>query len=203
MQYAQALIDSIVQLGQLKSNIILQLLGPNKTVNYEQQYPDKPIQLSGMSICVYYHAHETLKIASNEHGHCHFFLQADPKKELPAQHLVALSFDNHGQPLSWFTVNNWVTAGAIYDSALFKQLISRVKVKQQGTLLQKCLSNMILFYQSDIAQLLADSEQLLQAEQLRYKETSTSIYENRELYFLGRKDINLSEDLAEFLASSN
>lgn len=200
--YAQDLFENIIQLAQRDTNIILQILDPYKSVNYEQQYPDKPVILPELSLCAYYHAHENIKIDPNEHGHCHFFLQADMETKRPIQHLVALSFDSYGQPLSWFTVNHWVTAGASYDPELFRQSIAHGERSEQGTIVQHCLSNMILFYQDDIAQLLIDSKKTLQTQQARHKDTVTNIQENRELYFLSKKDISLSDDLVDFLAPS-
>jgi len=74
----------------------------------------------------FYHAHRPEEREEGEHGHFHMFLPLDffkgiePLVSPPAKnkrgkppakvvHFAALSFGLHGMPLSWFTVNHWVT----------------------------------------------------------------------------------------------
>lgn len=55
----------------------------------------------------YFHAHDDQRFAG-EHGHLHLF-RREPDSRLA--HVVALSLDNRGSPLAWFTTNRWVTGG--------------------------------------------------------------------------------------------
>jgi hypothetical protein len=74
----------------------------------------------------FYHAHRPEEREEGEHGHFHMFLPLDiftgiepvksPPPKLPngnktqgVVHFAALSFGLDGMPLSWFTVNQWVT----------------------------------------------------------------------------------------------
>ena len=88
----------------------------------------------------YYHAHR-----SGEHGHFHLFLRQGGMEEgmLPIfydqrnkglddintfAHLVAISMDDEGYPLTLFTTNRWVTGEDWYSSSDLKTMIERFNV---------------------------------------------------------------------------
>jgi hypothetical protein len=194
--YAEKLVALIVEMAQMETNIILQLLNTEKPIIYEQQYPDKPIVLSNNQFSVYYHAHEKNLFSDDEHGHFHFFLTPLQCEESHPQHLVALSIDHYGQPRAWFTVNQWVTAGANYDSYQFNAIMEKVDTDEEGTLLQNWLMAMLLFYQQDIGQLMNTSRESLQAYENKLSGSGVPVLENRELYFLCETRIDLGYDLA-------
>lgn len=194
--YAERLIALIVEMARRETNIILQLLNPQEPIIYEQKYPDKPVMLANEHLCVYYHAHKNNLISDNEHGHFHFFLNSQPGPPSHPRHLVALSIDHYGQPRAWFTVNQWVTAGAIYDRHQFHAIMSKANIHEQGSLTQNWLLSMLLFYQHEIGQLMDTSQEVLQTYESTLSGSETPVCENRDIYFLRETCIDLSYDLA-------
>ena len=196
-RYAHKLIELILKMAEMKCNIILELLDPSKPVIYEKQYPEKPIVLDTIPVCIYYHAHEKNKISDEEHGHFHFFLKSNQKDNTSIKHLAALSIDCYGQPYAWFTVNKWVTADVIYDSQHFKHVMNSHinNEEEEGAILRNWLLNMLQFYQDEITQLMDESREKIDSFRRLHEKSTDSIYEDRTIYFLGKKFINLTDDL--------
>ena len=106
--------------------------------------------------------------------------------------------DIYGQPRSWFTVNQWVTAAACYSGQQFRDSIEHISVDNQENLIQQWLTTMLQFYQVRIVHLLESSQQHLQTLASNNPGAESSIPHDKSIYFIDETSIDLGRDLAEF-----
>ncbi|MCP5504704.1 MAG: hypothetical protein H7A41_06075 [Chlamydiales bacterium] len=115
----------------------------------------------------YYHAHR-----SGEHGHFHLFLRQggmkegirpilyddnkDPNAINTFAHLIAISMDDKGYPLSLFTTNRWVTGEDWYSSADLKKMIEKFDVKHTypSYVVNRWLKAMLILFEPQILALI-------------------------------------------------
>jgi len=87
--------------------------GGSRTLVQWEHYPTDDVCEPNCGLRYYYHCHESPR-ATGEHGHFHVFVDyAVPTRsdETRYSHLVGISVDAYGLPISLFTVNRWVTGG--------------------------------------------------------------------------------------------
>ena len=118
------------QLEKAGTNLVAQCLENQGTFYEFDHYPKGDVIDSETSGQYFYHSHRP---ELGEHGHFHTFLRAGgiPKTCVPAPyggegqrptgteaiaHLVAISMDGPGFPVSLFTVNRWVTGETFYSA---------------------------------------------------------------------------------------
>lgn len=123
----------------------------------------------------YYHAHR-----NGEHGHFHLFLRQGGMEEgtLPLlsdgsnqelddiqtfAHLIAISMDDEGAPLSLFTVNRWVTGEHWYVAKDLKKMVDRFSVNHDypSLVVNRWLKGMLILFRPQIDDLLDARDQLL------------------------------------------
>ncbi|MCX7123993.1 MAG: hypothetical protein NTV32_10115 [Gammaproteobacteria bacterium] len=150
----------------------------------------------------FYHAHPAA-VAENardhENGHFHLFLrkkgipeQIQPKyinlsqrpegsKEEDICHLIAISMDKHGNPVSLFTTNRWVTGETWYSAADVIQLIDYFNIDHSypSWPLNLWLSSIVRVYRDEIIALIHQRDQKIEAWQAQYPEKNA--YEDRRL----------------------
>ncbi len=193
--YAAKLAELIVEMANQETNVLLQLFSDDETIYTNKKYPETPLVLADSQLQVYYHTHQNNILHENEHGHFHIFYLSKDMAQAEAVHLVALSMDNFGQALSWFTVNKWVTSQACFDSDIFLTCIKRLSINAADSLLLRWLSTMILFYQHEVAELLDSSVDKLAKLVKTSPNDEISILDDKSIYFLNEKAIDLSRDL--------
>ena len=123
-------------MGQLQINPVLEVISSEPSLQKEKKYPSGLLQFNQSGWRAYYHCHsyeaDIQPLFANEHGHFHIFMQINKDTD-SWTHLVALSMDQYGQPLCWFTVNHWVTAESWLAEPALARLLSeyfRSKHKQ-------------------------------------------------------------------------
>lgn len=102
----------------------------------------------------YYHGHESARTDGPEHGHFHLFAEGSAPGDYT--HLAALSLDDRGQPLRWFTTNGWVTGERWRPAAQVLPGLQRFQVHTPGRLapVARWLTAMVQLFQDDLAALL-------------------------------------------------
>ena len=124
----------------------------------------------------YYHAHR-----GGEHGHFHLFLRqggmskgASPIYYNPHNktfsdidtyaHLIAISMNEKGQPLSLFTTNSWVTGEDWYGASDVKQMISRFHVTHShpSHIVNMWLDAMLILFRPQIERLIEKRDEVIQ-----------------------------------------
>jgi hypothetical protein len=106
----------------------------------------------------FYHCHRP---DAGEHGHLHLFVRADAagrwrRRGGTLTHLIALGLDARGLPLSFFTVNHWVTGGLWFDGLRTQALVERFTLAARGRHAagHRWLDAFVQLYQPLIAQAL-------------------------------------------------
>ncbi len=113
-------------LAKGEMDLVSEVLRGHGTFYELDHYPPSDVFDHDSHSQYYYHAHR-----QREHGHFHTFLRGPgmpqdvqpvpcdgakswPRGDQAISHLIAISMDGYGKPLSLFTVNRWVTDEAWY-----------------------------------------------------------------------------------------
>ena len=188
------LFQVIQNMGEVHTNPVLNFLGENPNIIENQKYPAGYLCFGGETWRAYYHCHAAPNKQLNEHGHFHIF--ARPMDEIHNSdawsHVVALAIDNMGQPLSWFTVNHWVTGKTWKCANELNILLENLPIVRDASLTEQWLIAMLGFYRANIKELLENRD--TRVNKLT-NETGTDISEDRKYYELSTRSINLLEEL--------
>jgi hypothetical protein len=152
----------------------------------------------------YYHAHR-----EKEHGHFHLFLRQGGMEEgtLPLlwdkqlddiqtfAHLVAISMDDEGYPLTLFTVNRWVTGESWYAPEDLKKMVDRFDVSHAhpSYVANRWLKAMLILFRPQIDDLIDERDQILMRWQRGIP--LKDVLENRELDVISEEKISIEAQL--------
>jgi len=106
-------------MAEAETNPVLQVIPSDLPLKENKKYPPELLQFNDLGWRAYYHCHPASRAGHHrfkgEHGHFHIFVRIndDPEKW---SHFVAVAMNNMGQPIGFFTVNQWVT-GEEWESA--------------------------------------------------------------------------------------
>ena len=195
-QSAQVLSALIYRMALEETNILLQLFGPHTTVYTEKKYPEQPLKLAQGRLQAFYHTHDTQLAHANEHGHFHIFIRENTDSGKSVSHVAGLSMDHFGQPVGWFTVNQWVTSGVCYNTELLINALDQIDCDSEDGLIEQWLLAMLKFYRQEISHLLDTSLLRLENMCMENDASLASIMCNRDIYFIDDRSIDLGHDLA-------
>ncbi|MFS8086737.1 MAG: DUF6969 family protein [Acidobacteriota bacterium] len=156
----------------------------------------------------YYHAHR-----EGEHGHFHTFLRGPgmppdvepvsysgieswPTGDQAIAHLVAISMDGYGRPLSLFTVNRWVTAEAWYPAASVIRMLRDFGIDHAypSWPVNRWLTAMLRLFRPQIDALLRQRDAAMADWARRYP--GTDVFEDRRLEVMSELPINVDQQIA-------
>ena len=128
----------------------------------------------------FYHAHRPADREEGEHGHFHLFLPLsmfdgeEPliipppktpkgKKTASVVHFAALSFDTDGMPMSWFTVNYWVTLEYMMSATAIAQRLREFDVSDApgDPLVNQWITAAVATFHDPIIELLEQRDRVL------------------------------------------
>lgn len=157
----------------------------------------------------YYHSHRL-----GEHGHFHLFLREEGMEKgvlpilhnqhdqgasstNPFAHLIAISMDNEGYPLSLFTTNRWVTDENWYSSADLKKMIGKFEINHAypSYVVNRWLKAMLILFEPQIYA-------LIEARDIRIAEYSCGIpleavLEEHDLEVVTEEKISVSTQIKD------
>ena len=188
------LFQVIQKLGEVHTNPVLNLLGENPNIIENQKYPSDYLCFGGETWRAYYHCHVAPNKLTNEHGHFHIFarLSEESYSSEAWAHVIALAMDTMGQPLSWFTVNHWVTGKTWKSASELNFLLENLPIANDVSLAEQWLIAMLEFYRADIQELLENRD--TQINELN-NTSDKEILNDHKYYELSRRSINLLEEL--------
>lgn len=184
----------IRKMGELRTNPVLNILGNNPNIIENQKYPNDHLRFGSEKCRAYYHCHDAPNKLMNEHGHFHIFVRLNNENYNSEvwSHVVALAIDTVGQPLSWFTVNHWVTGNSWRSANELNPILDNLPIARDVTLTEHWLMAMLKFYQVIIKGLLQERDtQINQLKMVSDKE----ILNDRDYYELSRRPINILKEL--------
>ncbi len=141
-----------------------------------RHYPRNDVVDTQAGTRFYYHAH---RHGVSEHGHFHLF--AEGRKPGDFMHLAALSLDNRGQPMRWFTTNRWVTGERWRPAAQVLPALRRFCVQAGGRLapVAEWLTAMVALFADELAALLQARDARLAP--LLARADAETVFEDRAL----------------------
>ncbi len=184
-------------LAKTGDNVVGELLRHQGTFYEWDHYPTGDVYDGETHGQYYYHAHPA-QTRGDEHGHFHTFLRpkgmpqgikplrvADykrPKDKNDAlSHLIGISMDRAGVPISLFTTNRWVTGEYWYRATDVAAMLPVFEIShaQPSWPVNIWISNMIQLFQPHITQLLALRDQAVADWQRQHPKGN--VYEDRVL----------------------
>lgn len=190
----QKLFQVIQNMGVVRTNPVLSLLGKNPNITENQKYPADYLPFGSETWRAYYHCHTAPNKLPDEHGHFHIFarLAGEIHNSQAWSHVVALAMDNMGQPLSWFTVNHWVSGKTWKSANELNKLLENLPIVIDESLAEQWLIAMLEFYRADIQALLVNRDTRI--SELK-KISDNEILNDRNYYELSKRAINLLKEL--------
>jgi len=190
-----ALSEVLVEFGNRRTNPVLDVLPQNEPFRLNQKYPAQRLRFGDGQWRAYYHSHsDEYPSPWEEHGHFHLFYRVDNQGNTAADwsHVVALSMSAEGQPVRWFTVNNWVCGDRWLEA---RELAERVRFSSQGdTPAGRWLACMTRFYRHRIVELLFARDRDL--DQVGKHTSLPDALADRNIYYLADQVIDLKRELS-------
>lgn len=157
-------------------------------IQAQVHYPKGDLIDSSSGTQCYYHRHRS----DGEHGHIHLFRRNGPNGLL--SHLIAISLDARGMPVSFFTVNSWVAEDQWIPACQAFKLLSGISFYQADCdkSLSGWLTHFLRFYQPLVRQLLRERDRKIVESGLPLDEA----LHDRELEVASFQAIDWEADLA-------
>lgn len=209
-QSGARIAENLRLLKKSGQNMVGQCLANQGTFYEDEHYPKGDVYDSESHAQYYYHAHRP---ESGEHGHFHTFLRAagmprmvkpiaySGKAKRPSgkdalSHIVAVSMNRPGMPVSMFTTNRWVTDETFYPAADVIKMLDRFSIEQSYPCLatNRALTAVLHLFKPQVIALLDRRDRTIEA----WSEThpDRDVYEDRELEITSMIDINVDQQLA-------
>ncbi|MGC9456219.1 MAG: DUF6969 family protein [Halothiobacillaceae bacterium] len=184
------------------SSVVAELFREEPAFHRWAHYPENDATDPQSGAMYYYHAHDEMERPEDEHGHFHSFL-ADPEGE-GFNHVVAVSMDARGMPLSLFTTNRWVTDERIRpagDVLARLETFSVARVRPSW-LVSQWLEAVLALFRPRIEALLIQRDRVLGLEGLPDMPQSSPVLEDRGRHVVSEKAVSLFQaiEIAEAVA---
>jgi len=189
-------------------NIVGEILKDQGTFYEWNHYPDGDTFDPDSHSQYYYHNHR-----EGEHGHFHVFLRQPgmpkgtksvvnntdedwPKGKDALSHLIAISMDDYGFPMSLFTTNRWVTGETWYKAADVIPMIDRFEIDHAmpSWPVNRWLTGMLALFQPQITELIRKRDESVAAWRLTH--AATEAFEDRDLEVTSNLKISVEDQIA-------
>lgn len=208
----QEVIECHRVLAKSGDNIVGELLRDVEAFFEWNHYPEGDVYDGASHSQYYYHAHPPEE-RPGEHGHFHTFLRPKgmPKGVRPAKvpnfkkpedpddalsHLMAISMDEKGFPVSMFTVNRWVTADVWYaaeDVIKFVDLFE-IDLARPSWPVNRWLTGMMRLFRPQIVELLLARDRAI--ADWRKDNPRRNPYKNHEIEVLSEISVSIDDQMA-------
>lgn len=189
-----ALSEVLMDYGQRRTNPVFDVLPATEPFHFNRKYPAERLHFGNDQWRAYYHSHSDQYPAPwQEHGHFHLFYRVDDSGNSAADwsHVAALSMNAEGQPVRWFTVNNWVCGDHWVEA---RELVDHIQFSTEGDLpVNRWLACMTGFYRATIIDLLFARDVVL--EEKKNGQSLASALSDRNIYYLANQAIDLKREL--------
>ncbi|MDO9192655.1 MAG: hypothetical protein Q7U12_07150 [Undibacterium sp.] len=217
LQAAQIALDVPLRYLNSGSNMAIAALAGAKQFVLLQHYPAKDVIDLVHHTRFFYHGHSCRNQHQNEHGHFHIFVYFPESKTALSEvenfsHLVALSLDEKGQALRWFTTNRWVTAETWRPAKELIALLPGLRLSTNGRLapVARWLDAMLILFRPQIESLLLERDVVLAKEvnlqsQLPAKQQikmqhEHAVFDNREIDVISECPASLHAHLQKMMS---
>ncbi|WP_373086169.1 hypothetical protein [Sneathiella sp.] len=190
------------------SNIVAEILRGQGTFYEWDHYPEGDVYDSETHAQYYYHAHR-----ETEHGHFHTFLRKKGmrsdvapvryhgKADWPTSedeilcHLIAISMDSAGFPVTLFTTNRWVTGENWYDKRDVIGMLDDFAIDHSTPSwpANRWLTAMLILFRPQIEQLIVGRDARILEWQTAHPDED--VFEERELEITSILDIKVEDQI--------
>jgi len=208
----ETVVDCIRVLAKSGDNIVGEVLRNQNEFLQWNHFPEGDVFDRDSGAQYYYHAHPPDE-RPEEHGHFHLFLRPKgmPEDMRPARvpdfkapedpddalsHLVAISMDSYGLPVSLFTTNRWVTGEVWYsaDDVIRMLDLFEIDLVNPGTWpVNRWITTMVRLFRPQIATLLRQRDQAVAA--WSPKDGDITVYEDRDLELTSEIKISIDDQI--------
>jgi len=201
-------VESARVLAKGEIDLVSEVLRGHGTFYEMDHYPPNDVFDHDTHSQYYYHAHRRV-----EHGHYHTFLRGPgmppdatpvpydgpeswPSGDQAIAHLVAISMDGYGRPLSLFTVNRWVTAETWYPADAVIRMLGNFHIDHAypSWPVNRWLTAMLRLFRPQIEWLLWQRDETM-ADWVR-RHPGSDAFEDRGLEVMSELPINVDKQIA-------
>ncbi|TNE35127.1 MAG: hypothetical protein EP348_09620 [Alphaproteobacteria bacterium] len=190
------------------SNIVAEILRGQGTFYEWDHYPEGDVYDGESHGQYYYHAHR-----EGEHGHFHTFMRLagikagvapvpyDGEADWPTEedeilsHLIAISMDSAGFPISLFTTNRWVTGENWYRGEDVIDMLDDFLIDHSTPSwpANRWISAMLTLFRPQIGQLIRARDAAIADWQKKHP--GTDVFEDRELEITSLLEIQVEDQI--------
>ncbi len=198
-------------------NVVGEVLRDQGTFYEWNHYPKGDVYDHDSHSQYFYHAHPT-ELRGGEHGHFHTFLRAkgmppgaapapyDGDVEWPSgddalSHLIGISMDRKGFPITLFSANRWVTGETWYSADDVCGMIDRFVIDhaRPSWPVNRWITGILRLFRPQIAALIRERDIAIEA--WRHEHPDRDVFEDRELEVTSRRPISVEKHIAEVRAA--
>lgn len=191
---AEYFYHCLLDMAEAETNPVLEVIDIEKPLEENKKYPAGLLQFNQTGWRAYYHCHPASRSGNHrlkgEHGHFHIFVRTHNKPD-KWSHLVALSIDKMGQPLGWFTVNQWVTGEEWESAEALTEYVKDIPFAAQNTLIESWLLSLLDLSREMIIHALQKRDELIKEKQNEIP--SIDVKKDKGIYLLSASEIKLKE----------
>lgn len=174
-----------------------------------EHYPPEDVFDRDTHAQYYYHAHR----GAAEHGHFHTFLRAPgmpagvapvtysgdevwPNGDAAISHLIAISMDAYGRPLSLFAVNRWVCGETWYPAEDVIRMLDRYAVDHAfpSWPVNRWIGAMLQLFRPQVEALVRHRDMVVEA--WRHAHPDADVFEDRRLDVTGEFALSVEAQIA-------
>ena len=200
-------------LAKTGENIVGELLPKEGTFYQFDHCPPGDVHDRDSHAQYYYHAHR-----DGEHGHFHTFMRENgmPKGIRPLaqsvtktmkerqdrlSHLIAISMDRKGIPVSLFTTNRWVTGENWYAAEDVIAMLEHFEIDQARPSwpTNRWIGAMLSLFRPEIVNLLHERDAAVVAWRAQHPEED--VFEDRRLEITSQRAISVDDQIAAIMAA--
>ncbi|MBI3211534.1 MAG: hypothetical protein HYZ47_02475 [Simkania negevensis] len=190
-------------LSKTKDSILTEVFKGAKVIYESKHYPMKKVFDQESHGQYYYHTHR-----KGEHGHFHLFLWKGgiPPKILPLvkrkesrkesyAHLIAISMASSGQPLCFFTTNQWVTGEDWYKGEDILEMLPLFQIEHAypSWVVNQWLQDLLILFRPQLIDCIKERDQLLSEKQ--EKKELKKFLKDQSIEMLSQIEISIKEQL--------
>ena len=202
-------LECLRVLDKADLDLVSEVLRGQGTFYELEHYPPDDVFDRDTHAQYYYHAHR----GKTEHGHFHTFLRAPgmpegvapvayageeiwPDGDESISHLIAISMDAFGRPLSLFAVNRWVSAEAWYPAEDVIRMLDRFAIDHAfpSWPVNRWIGAMLQLFRPQVEALLRHRDVLVDA--WRHRHPDNDVFEDRRLDVTGEFFISIDAQIA-------
>lgn len=194
---ARGALTRQLRLAQQGRSMLYPFIGGSRRFEIWEHYPRQDAVDETGRWQFYFHAHDRAEPDSarhpQEHGHIHLFRRS-PQGRLT--HLVGLSLDARGLPLTWFATNQWVTGERWQAAASLVPHLPAIELRLRGPLAGAALwlADMVRFYAAPLRQMLQQRDEALARHCARHRVTRAQAWADRRVAVWSAAPVHWPQD---------